>query len=78
MRNYEGGFKIQNRYTYIDASIYDKEFKGLLTTPVNIQNQPIGPPEIYGSTAKGVRLIGSVNPFADSDVQRSPEPQAHG
>ncbi|HEY2463068.1 MAG TPA: TonB-dependent receptor [Steroidobacteraceae bacterium] len=69
MRNYEGGFKIQNRYTYIDASVYDKEFKGLITTPVNIQNVPIGPPEIYGSTAKGVRLVGSVNPLADSAVQ---------
>ena len=63
MQNYEGGFKIQNRYTYIDASVYDKKFKGLLNTPVNIQNQPIGPPEIYGSTAKGVRLVGSVNPL---------------
>jgi outer membrane receptor protein involved in Fe transport len=69
MQNFEGGFKIQNRYTYIDASIYDKEFKGLINTPVNLQNVPIGPPEIYGSTAKGVRLVGSVNPGADSDVQ---------
>jgi outer membrane receptor protein involved in Fe transport len=69
MKNYEGGFKIQNRYTYIDASIYDKEFKGLVDKPVNIQNVSIGPPEIYGSTAKGVRLVGSVNPGADSDVQ---------
>lgn len=68
MQNYEGGFKIQNRYTYIDLSIYDKEFKGLLNTPVNIQNQPIGPPEIYGSTAKGARVLGTVNPLADSDV----------
>jgi len=68
MQNYEGGFKIQNRYTYIDASIYDKEFKGLINTPVNLQNQPIGPPEIYGSTAKGARVIGTVNPLADSDV----------
>jgi outer membrane receptor protein involved in Fe transport len=69
MRNYEGGFKIQNRYTYIDASIYQKDFKGLLTTPVNLQNQPIGPPEVYGSTAKGARLVGSVNPLADMDMQ---------
>jgi outer membrane receptor protein involved in Fe transport len=69
MQNYEGGFKIQNRYTYVDASVYYKEFTGLITTPVNIQNQPIGPPEIYGSTAKGVRLLGSVNPLADSDIQ---------
>jgi outer membrane receptor protein involved in Fe transport len=69
MENYEGGFKIQNRYTYIDASIYYKEFSGLINTPVNIQNQPIGPPEIYGSTAKGIRLIGSVNPGADADLE---------
>ena len=69
MQNYEGGFKIQNRYAYADASVYYKEFSGLINTPVNLQNQPIGPPEIYGSTAKGVRLIGSVNPLADSDIQ---------
>jgi outer membrane receptor protein involved in Fe transport len=69
MQNYEGGFKIQNRYTYVDASIYYKEFTGLVTTPVNIQNVVIGPPEIYGSTARGVRLIGTVNPLADSDIQ---------
>ena len=68
MENYEGGFKIQNRYTYIDASVYYKEFSGLVNTPVNLQNVQIGPPEIYGSTAKGVRLIGTVNPGADSDV----------
>jgi outer membrane receptor protein involved in Fe transport len=69
MQNYEGGFKIQNRYTYVDASIYYKEFSGLINTPVDIQNVPIGPPEIYGSKAKGVRLIGTVNPLADSDIQ---------
>jgi outer membrane receptor protein involved in Fe transport len=69
MMNYEAGFKIQNMYTYIDASVYDKEFKGLLTTPVNIQNVPIGPPEVYGSTAKGARLVGTVNPLAGSDSQ---------
>ena len=69
MQNYEAGFKIQNRFTYIDASIYEKNFKGLVTTPVNIQDVQIGPPETYGSTAKGVRLVGSVNPGAASDVQ---------
>jgi outer membrane receptor protein involved in Fe transport len=69
MENYEGGFKIQNRYTYIDASIYLKEFSGLVTTPVNIQNVVIGPPEIYGSIARGARLIGTVNPGADADLE---------
>jgi len=69
VRNYEGGFKIQNHYTYIDASIYDKEFKGLVYQPENIEQVPIGPITTYGSTAKGLRLIGTVNPGADSDLQ---------
>jgi outer membrane receptor protein involved in Fe transport len=69
MENYEGGFKIQNRYTYVDASIYYKEFSGLVNTPVNLQNVQIGPPEIYGSQAKGIRLIGTVNPGVDADIE---------
>jgi outer membrane receptor protein involved in Fe transport len=69
VRNYEGGFKIQNRYTYIDLAIYQKDFKGLKQVPIDINHVPLGPQEIYGSTAKGLRLVGSVNPGADSDVQ---------
>jgi len=69
VRNYEGGFKIGNRYTYIDASVYDKEFQGLQYVPVNIENQPIGPTSTYGSHSLGVRFIGSVNPLADNDLQ---------
>jgi outer membrane receptor protein involved in Fe transport len=69
LQNYEFGFKIQNQWTYIDASIYDKEFSGLAFTPVNINNVPIGPPTVYGSTSKGGRLVGSVNPFATSANQ---------
>ncbi len=69
IRNYEIGFKLQNRFTYIDASVYDKEFKGLTVTPVNIQNQPIGPTVTYGSTSKGFRFIGTVSPFAAMDNQ---------
>jgi outer membrane receptor protein involved in Fe transport len=67
--NYEAGFKIQNQWTYVDASVYDKEFSGLSYTPVNASSVPIGPASTYGSTAKGVRLIGSVNPFATSANQ---------
>jgi outer membrane receptor protein involved in Fe transport len=69
VRNYEGGFKVQNRYTYIDLAVYDKEFKGLSFTPVDINNVQIGPKTVYGSTSKGARLVGSVNPGAGSDVQ---------
>jgi outer membrane receptor protein involved in Fe transport len=69
VRNYEVGFKVQNRYTYIDSAIYDKTFKGLAYVPTNIDSVPIGPTSSYGSTALGLKLVGSVNPGADSDVQ---------
>jgi len=69
VRNYEGGFKIQNRYTYVDLAIYDKTFKGLPYKPVNIVDEPIGPPTTYGTESKGGRLVGSVNPLADMDMQ---------
>jgi outer membrane receptor protein involved in Fe transport len=69
VRNYEAGFKIQNRYTYVDAAIYDKEFKGIPYQPVNSEHVSIGPSSTYGSTARGGRIVGSVNPFADFDLQ---------
>ena len=67
--NYEGGFKVQNRWTYIDASVYDKEFSGLAYTPRDIFGVAIGQATTYGSSARGLRVVGSVNPFATSDNQ---------
>jgi outer membrane receptor protein involved in Fe transport len=69
VRNYELGFKVQNQWTYIDASIYDKTFKGIAYTPENADAVPIGPASTFGSTSVGVRLDGSVNPFASSENQ---------
>jgi outer membrane receptor protein involved in Fe transport len=69
VRNYEVGFKIQNRWTYIDASAYVKNFKGIAYQPVNIDNVDIGPASTFNSTSKGGRLVGSVNPFATNDNQ---------
>jgi TonB dependent receptor len=69
IQNYELGFKIQNKWMYIDLSGYDKEFSGLAYTPSDINGVAIGPATTYGSTALGVRLNGSVNPFAASDNQ---------
>jgi outer membrane receptor protein involved in Fe transport len=66
VRNYEGGFKIQNQWTLIDASIYRKTFKGIAYTPTNIGGVPIGPASTFGSTSTGGRIDGSVNPFATS------------
>ncbi|HEX4267482.1 MAG TPA: TonB-dependent receptor [Steroidobacteraceae bacterium] len=69
VRNYEGGFKIQNQWAYIDASVYRKTFKGIAYTPTNIEDVQIGPSSVYGSTSTGGRLVGSVTPFATSDIQ---------
>ena len=69
VQNYEAGFKIQNQWTYIDASAYDKEFSGLAYQPIDVNHVILGPASTYGSTAIGGRLIGSVNPFATSDNQ---------
>ncbi len=69
VKNYELGFKIQNRWTYIDASVYRKTFKGIAYTPTNIDSVPIGPASTYGSTSTGARLVGSVTPFANSSNQ---------
>ena len=67
VQNYEFGFKVQNQWTYIDASVYHKEFQGIAQTPTNVQGVQIGPTNIFGSTSNGGRLVGSVNPFATSD-----------
>jgi len=69
VQNYEAGFKVQNQWTYIDASVYDKEFTGLAYVPKDVNGVQIGPATTYGSTALGVRLVGSVNPFATSANQ---------
>jgi outer membrane receptor protein involved in Fe transport len=69
LRNYEGGFKVQNHYTYIDASIYQKDFYGLGYQPTNLSGVAIGPNTTYGSHSIGLRFIGSVNPFADADAE---------
>ncbi|HEX5460646.1 MAG TPA: TonB-dependent receptor [Steroidobacteraceae bacterium] len=68
VRNYEGGFKIQNQWTLIDASVYRKTFKGIAYTPTNIQNVPIGPASTFGSNSTGGRIDGSVTPFATSST----------
>jgi len=69
VQNQELGFKVENRWTYIDASVYHKTFNGIAYTPLSPDGQPIGPASTYGSTSIGLNLVGSVNPFADSDIQ---------
>ncbi|MDE2451849.1 MAG: TonB-dependent receptor [Gammaproteobacteria bacterium] len=67
VRNYEVGFKIQNQWVAVDVSAYRKTFKGIGYTPTDINNVPIGPASVYGSTSTGGRADGYVTPFATSD-----------
>jgi outer membrane receptor protein involved in Fe transport len=69
VRNVEGGFKIQNQWVYLDASGYHKVFYGIAYQPTNIEDQNIGPASVYNSSSSGVRLVGSVTPFAASSIQ---------
>ena len=80
VRNYELGYKMQNEFAYIDASIYDKEFSGLQRVPVDINNVPIGPAVTYGTTAKGLRFIATLTPFAafDNDLLKGAKLTVNG
>ncbi|MFZ1867045.1 MAG: TonB-dependent receptor, partial [Steroidobacteraceae bacterium] len=69
VRNVEGGFKIQNQWTYLDISAYHKVFYGIAYQPTNIYDQDVGPASTYNATTTGVRLVGSVTPFAASSIQ---------
>jgi outer membrane receptor protein involved in Fe transport len=69
VRNYEGGFKVQSRWVFLDASVYRKTFKGIAYQPTDINNVPIGPATTYGSSSNGARVDGSVTPLASSDNQ---------
>jgi len=67
--NYEGGFKFQTTWMYIDISAYHRDFTGLTYQPTNGLGTPVGPPGIYGSTAKGVDLVGVVTPLRNFSIR---------
>jgi len=55
VNNYEGGFKFQNQFWYLDASIYERDFTGLQYTPSTSTGVPIpGQTLIYGAKTHGV------------------------
>jgi len=61
--NYEGGFKFQNRYAYVDVTAYQRNFSGLQYQPMTITGSLVGGPTIYGSRTHGVSFNGNVTPF---------------
>jgi len=69
VNNYEGGFKFQNRYAYVDVSVYKRDFTGLQYTPSTSTGVPIpGETLIYGATTKGVDAKVDVTPLPGLDI----------
>ncbi|MGA7539652.1 MAG: TonB-dependent receptor plug domain-containing protein [Steroidobacteraceae bacterium] len=65
VQNYEGGFKWQASYAYVDVSAYHRVFKGLTDTPTTNSGMPItGETVTYGSTTNGVDFDGYIGPFS--------------
>jgi outer membrane receptor protein involved in Fe transport len=69
VQNYEGGFKFQNRYAYVDVSIYERDFTGLQYTPSDQFGVPIpGETLIYGAKTKGMNAKVDVAPLQGLDI----------
>ena len=70
IHNYEGGYKFQNEFVYLDLSAYLRNFYGLQTTATNSQGIGI-PNEItsYGATTHGIDFNGYVRPFKGATVR---------
>ena len=70
IHNYEGGFKFENHYLYVDVSGYLRNFYGLQTTATNAQGIPFqGQITSYGATTHGIDFNGYVRPFAGATVR---------
>jgi len=70
VNNYEGGFKFQNTYAYVDVSIYQRDFTGLQYTPSTSTGSPItGETLIYGATSHGLDFVASVTPVTGLNIR---------
>jgi outer membrane receptor protein involved in Fe transport len=61
--NYEGGFKFQASWVYLDVNVYKRDFTGLQYQETNGAGIGTGVISTYGSTAKGVDFVGTITPF---------------
>jgi outer membrane receptor protein involved in Fe transport len=61
--NYEGGFKFQASWVYLDVNVYHRDFTGLQYQETNASGVGTGVTSTYGSTAKGVNFVGTITPI---------------
>jgi hypothetical protein len=70
VKNYEGGFKFQNQFAYLDLSVYQRDFTGLQYTPSTNTGVPIpGETLIYGAKTHGLDFIASVTPLTGLNIR---------
>ena len=68
LKNYEGGFKYQSRFAYVDVNLYHRQFTGLQYQETDSVGVPFGPISNYGSDSKGINFIGTVTPIANLNI----------
>ena len=69
IQNFEGGFKYQSEFAYVDISAYHKQFDGLTYQPTNGAGVPTGAQSVYGSDSKGVNFSGTLTPVKNLQLQ---------
>ena len=80
IRNFEGGFKYQSDWAYIDLSAYHRQFTGLTYSYTDNNNVPLGcnsqpasntNPQctsVYGADTKGINFRGLFTPFENFKI----------
>jgi outer membrane receptor protein involved in Fe transport len=63
VKNYEGGFKYQSSFAYVDVSAYHRQFTGLQYQQTNSAGIGAGPITTFGSDSKGIDLTGTLTPI---------------
>jgi outer membrane receptor protein involved in Fe transport len=63
VKNYEGGFKYQSSFAYVDVSAYHRQFTGLQYQQTNSAGIGAGPITTFGSDSKGIDLTGTLTPL---------------
>ncbi len=67
--NYEVGYKWQTAISYLDVSAYHRVFDGLQYQESNLEGVPFGPISTYGSTTKGIDVVGTLTPFKGFNIR---------
>lgn len=69
IKNYEGGFKWQTQYVYMDVSAYHKQFTGLQYQETDVNGNKLSAISTYGADSKGIDFIATVTPFHNASVK---------